>query len=92
MTTSERPLRFSADEPEGRRGPGPSAEERGRHREPGEPLAARRADALIQAAQAFGLDIDARTNESLWEGPGGDLRAIIDYLAHIDQNDPTCTN
>jgi hypothetical protein len=41
-------------------------------------------DRIEAIHERLGLDIDAHTNESLWEGPGGDLSAIIEYLAHLD--------
>jgi hypothetical protein len=39
-------------------------------------------DRLEAIHHRLGLHIDPSTNESLWEGPGADLSAIIEYLAH----------
>jgi len=50
------------------------------------------ADRIEAVHERLGLHIDARTNESLWEGPGGDLSAVIEYLAHLDHGHPPNTN
>ena len=49
-------------------------------------------DPIEAIHERLGLTIDARTNESLWEGPGADVSAIIEYLAHLDHNDPANPN
>jgi hypothetical protein len=41
---------------------------------------------LEQLHDDIGLHIGPLTNESLWEGPGADVNAVVEYLSHKEWN------